>query len=116
MKQVCIGRDGQMLVICLAHPTYSCGDCLSADNSLYLSRRTCTMREIQNVGCLDAFPLVPPKPHSRQPSLSALLLGVATGEVSQAGESGRRLSKQVFAGLFSRQSAVAISYTEFHPR
>ena len=75
-----------------------------------------TMREIQNVVWLNAFPSVPSKPHSRQPSLSALLLGVATGEVSQAGESGRRLSKQVFAGLFSRQSAVAISYTEFHPR
>ena len=67
-------------------------DCLSADNSLYLSRRTCTMREIQNVGCLDAFPLVPPKPHSRQPSLSALLLGVANREVSQAEESARILS------------------------
>ena len=37
MKQVCIGRDGQMLVICLALPTYSCGDCPSADNSLCLS-------------------------------------------------------------------------------
>ena len=41
MKQVCIGMDGQMLAICRAIPTYSCGDCLSADNSLYLSRRTC---------------------------------------------------------------------------
>ena len=50
------------------------------------------MQEIQNVGCLDAFPFVPLKPHSRQPSLSALLLGVATVEVSQAGESVRILS------------------------
>ena len=51
-----------------------------------------TMREIQNVVCLNAFPFVPPKPHSRQPSLSAALLGVANREVSQAGESARRLS------------------------
>ena len=51
-----------------------------------------TMREIQNVGCLNAFPSVPPKPHSRQPSLSDVLLGVATGEVSKAGESARILS------------------------
>ena len=51
-----------------------------------------TMREIQNVVCLNAFPSVPPKPHSRQPSLRDAILGVATGEVSQAGESARRLS------------------------
>ena len=50
------------------------------------------MREIQNVVCLDAFPIVPPKPHSRQPSLSDALLGVANREVSQAGESARKLS------------------------
>ena len=92
MKQVYIGRDGQMLAICLALPTYSCGDCPSADNSLYLSRRTSTMREIRNVVCLNAFPLVPPEPHSRQPSLSDALLGVANREVSQAEESARRLS------------------------
>ena len=49
-------------------------------------------RKTWNVGCLNAFPLVAPKPHSRQPSLSALLLGVANGEVSQAGESARILS------------------------
>ena len=58
-----------------------------------------TMREIQNVGCLDAFPLVPPKPHSRQPSLRGVLLGVATGEVSQAGESARRLSGRYSLGF-----------------
>ena len=98
-EQVCIGRDGQMLVICPALPTYSCGDCLSAGNSLYLSRRTCTMREIQNVGCLNAFPLVPPKPHSRQPSLRGVLLGVATGEVSKAGESARILSGRYSLGF-----------------
>ena len=40
-KQVYIGRDGQMLVICPALPMYSCGACPSADTSLYLSRRTC---------------------------------------------------------------------------
>ena len=51
-----------------------------------------TMREIQSVVCLNAFPSVPPEPHSRQPSLRDALLGVATGEVSQAGESARRLS------------------------
>ena len=92
MKQVYIGRDGQMLAICLALPTYSCGDCPSADNSLYLSRRTSTMREIRNVVCLNAFQSVPRNPHSRQPSLSDALLGVADREVSQAGESARRLS------------------------
>ena len=59
MKQVCIGRDGQMDTICLALPTYSCGDCPSADDSLYLSRRTSTMREIQSVVCLIAFQSVP---------------------------------------------------------
>ena len=92
MKQVCIGRDGQMLVNCQAHPTYSCGDCPSADNSLCLSLWPWAKRKTWNVGCLNAFPLVAPKPHSRQPSLSALLLGVANGEVSQAGESARILS------------------------
>ncbi len=51
-----------------------------------------TMREIQNVVCLDAFPCVPPKPHSRQPSLSDALLGVAIRKVSQAEESARKLS------------------------
>ena len=51
-----------------------------------------TMREIQNVVCLNAFPLVPPKPHSRQPSLRDAILGVANREVSQAEESARRLS------------------------
>ena len=58
-----------------------------------------TMREIQNVVCLNAFPPVPPKPHSLQPSLSAALLGVATGEVSQAGESARRLSGRYSLGF-----------------
>ena len=38
------------------------------------------------------FLFVPPKPHSRQPSLSDALLGVAIGEVSQAEESTRKLS------------------------
>ena len=42
-----------------------------------------TMREIQNVVCLNAFPFVPPKPHSRQPSLGDALLGVANREVSK---------------------------------
>ena len=41
---------------------------------------------------LNAFPLVPPKSHSRQPSLRDVILGVANREVSQAGESARRLS------------------------
>ena len=98
-KQVYIGRDGQMLVICPAHPMYSCGDCPSAGNSLYLSRRTCTMREIQNVGCLNAFPFVPLKPHSRQPSLRGVLLGLATREVSQARESARTLSGRYSLGF-----------------
>ena len=92
MKQVCIGRDGQMLVNCQAHPTYSCGDCPSADNSQCLSLWPWAKRKTWNVVCLNAFPLVAPKPHSRQPSLSALLLGVANGEVSQAEESARILS------------------------
>ena len=68
------------------------GDCPSADNSLCLSLRPWAKRKTRNVVCLNAFQSVPPKPNSRQPSLSALLLGVATGEVSQAGESARILS------------------------
>ena len=99
MKQVYIGRDRQMLAICLALPTYSCGDCPSADNSLCLSLWPWAKRKTWNVGCLDAFPLVPPKPHSRQPSLSALLLGVATREVSQAWESARILSGRYSLGF-----------------
>ena len=99
MKQVCIGRDGQMLVICPALPTYSCGDCPSADNSLCLSLWPWAKRKTWTVGCLNAFPLVAPKPHSRQPSLSALLLGVATREVSQAGESARTLSGRYLLGF-----------------
>ena len=71
----------------------------SAGNSLYLSSRTCTMREIQNVGCLNAFPFVPLKPHSRQPSLRGVLLGLATREVSQAGESARTLSGRYSLGF-----------------
>ena len=55
IKQVCIGTDRQMFIICLALPTHSCGDCPPANNSLYLSRRTSTMRKIQNVGWLNAF-------------------------------------------------------------
>ena len=87
-----------------------------------------TMREIQNVVCLNAFLLVPPKPHSRQPSLSVLLLGVANREVSQAGESARRLSGRyslrlvpstrhsvVSRHLPSRQSA-AVSFSEARPQ
>ena len=128
MKQVYIGRDRQMLAICLALPTYSCGDCPSADNSLYLSRRTSTMREIQNVVCLNAFLLVPPKPHSRQPSLSVLLLGVANREVSQAEESARRLSGRYSLRLVpsTRHSVVsrhlpscqsaAVSFSEARPQ
>ena len=92
MKQVCIGMDGQMLAICRAIPTYSCGDCPSADNSPCLSLRPWAKRKTWNVGCLNAFPLVAPKPHSRQPSLGDSLLGVADREVSQAEESARRLS------------------------
>ena len=57
------------------------------------------MREIQNVVCLNAFPSVAPKPHSRQPSLRGALLGVATGEVSQARESARRLSGRYSLGF-----------------
>ena len=41
IRQVCIEREGQMFTICRAIPTYSCGACLIADNSLYFSRRTC---------------------------------------------------------------------------
>ena len=99
MKQVCIGRDGQMLVICQTLPTYSCGDCPSADNSLCLSLRPWAKRKTWNVVCLNAFPLVPPKPHSRQPSLRGVLLGLATREVSQAGESARTLSGRYSLGF-----------------
>ena len=98
-KQVYIGRDGQMLVICPALPTYSCGDCQSADNSLCLSLWPWAKRKTWNVVCLNAFPSVPPKPHSWQPSLRGALLGVATGEVSQAIESARRLSGRYSLGF-----------------
>ena len=53
----------------------------------------------KNVGCLNAFPFVPLKPHSRQPSLRGVLLGLATREVSQAGESARTLSGRYSLGF-----------------
>ena len=37
IRQVYIGRDGQMVSICPSLTTYSCGACLIADNYLYLS-------------------------------------------------------------------------------
>ena len=38
-----------------AIPTYSCGACPTAYDSLYLTLHACVMSKIQNVGCLNAF-------------------------------------------------------------
>jgi len=39
-----------------AIPTYSCGACQTASDSLYLALHTHGKRKILNVGCLNAFP------------------------------------------------------------
>ncbi len=74
-----------------------------------------TMREIQNVVCLNAFPSVAPKPHSRQPSVSDALLGVANRRSEPSGRVCPKAFRQVFAGLSSRQSA-AMSFSEARPQ
>ena len=115
MKQVCIGRDGQMLVICPAHPMYSCGDCPSADNSLCLSLRPWAKRKTWNVVCLNAFPLVAPKPHSRQPSPECSPFRSGNWRSEPSGRVCPNTFRLVFAGLSSRQAA-AMSFSEARPQ
>ena len=82
IKQVCIGRDGQMFIICLALLMHSCGDCHQHTTLCISPAVPATMREIQNVGCLKAFiymlapVLIADCRHWGRPQ------GVAKGEVS----------------------------------
>ena len=89
----CASEGTDKCLSSVRHIRYTLVGIAHQQTTLYVSPVVlATMREIQNVVCLIAFPSVPPKPHSRQPSLRDAILGVATGEVSQAGESARRLS------------------------
>ena len=100
MKQVCIGEGTDKCLSSARHFRRTLVGIANQQTTLCICPVVpSTMREIQNVVCLDAFPLVPLRPHSRQPSLRDALLGVATGEVSQAEESARTLSGRYSLGF-----------------
>ena len=92
-KQVCIGKTDKWSPICQVIPMHSWEDCLSASNSPW---HPFVLWRWERHGVLDAwrlFYVVPPRPHSWQPSLVYVLLRERhTGGESQAEESARIFS------------------------
>lgn len=82
VKQVCIRRDGQMFIICLALPMHSCGDCHQHTTLCISPVVPATMRKIQNVGCLKAFLYMPASVLTADSRHWGRPKGVAKGEVS----------------------------------